>query len=66
MYAALVLVAHAASVHTSMTVLATTVYLWARVAHIASFTFAIPWVRTIAFSVGWACQMAIAWAILGR
>jgi uncharacterized MAPEG superfamily protein len=65
-FATLVLTAHALGVHTEATALAAAAYLWARVAHALSFTFAIPWVRTLAFSTGWACQMAFAWAILAR
>lgn len=63
-FAALVLVAHAAGVSTDATVLATQVYLWARVAHFLAYTFAIPWVRTLSFVVGVFCQLTIAWAIL--
>src|SRR6187397_2889665 len=65
-FAPLVLVAHAAGAFNAVTATASVVYLWARVAHAAAYTFAIPWVRTIAFSVGWACQMALAWAILAH
>lgn len=65
-FAPLVLVAHAFGVSTHATVLAAVIYLWARIAHAGSYTFAIPWVRTIAFAVGWGCQMVFAWAILAR
>jgi uncharacterized MAPEG superfamily protein len=65
-FAPLVLVAHVAGVHTHATVLAASIYLWARVAHAVSYAFAIPWVRTIAFSVGWGCQMVFAWALVCR
>jgi uncharacterized MAPEG superfamily protein len=63
-FAGLTLTAHAVGVHTSSTVIATQVYLWARVAHAVSYGLAIPWVRTVSFSVGWGCQMVLAWAIL--
>ncbi len=65
-FATLVLTAQALGVHTEATALAATAYFWARVAHALSYTFAIPWVRTLAFSAGWACQMAFAWAIFAR
>jgi uncharacterized MAPEG superfamily protein len=65
-FAPLVLVAHAAGLSTSATSLAAVIYLWARVAHAGSYVFAIPWVRTIGFSVGWACQMVFAWALFAR
>jgi uncharacterized MAPEG superfamily protein len=35
------------------------VYFWARVIHFASYTFAIPWVRTLSFVAGFACQVAL-------
>ena len=56
---ALVLVANAAGVSNETTVLACNVYFWARVVHFLSYTFAIPWVRTLAFVVGWGCQVAL-------
>ena len=58
-FAALVLIANAAGVSNGTTVLACQVYFWARVIHFASYSFAIPWVRTLAFVTGFACQAAI-------
>src|SRR5262245_35259348 len=65
-FAPLVLLAHAADAHTPATALAVMIYLAARVAHAVAYTFAIPWVRTIAFTVGWGCQMVFAWALIAR
>lgn len=59
-FAALVLIANAAGVSNSTTVLACELYFWARLVHLLAYTFAIPWVRTIAFVAGFACQIAIA------
>lgn len=56
-FAALVLVANAAGVSNDMTVMAAQVYFWARVVHALSYTFAIPWVRTLAFAAGFVCQV---------
>ena len=58
-FAALVLIANAAGVSNDTTVMAAQVYFWARLIHFASYTFAIPWVRTITFVIGFACQVAI-------
>jgi len=58
-FAALVLIANAAGVSNETTVMACKVYFWARVLHLASYTLAIPWVRTIAFAIGFACQLAL-------
>lgn len=64
-FAALVLVAQLAGVSNDVTVLACKVYLWARVVHLLAYTFAIPWVRTLAFVVGFAAQIALVWQLLG-
>ena len=58
-FAALVLIANAAGVSNDVTVMAAKVYFWARVVHLISYTMAIPWVRTLSFTVGWVCQIAI-------
>lgn len=63
-FAALVLVAHVAGVNNETTALACAIYFWARVVHFAVYTFRIPWVRTLAFVVGFGCQIALAWQIL--
>lgn len=63
-FAALVLVAQDAGVSNSVTAGACVIYFWARVVHLAAYTFAIPWVRTLAFTVGFFCQAAIAWQLL--
>jgi len=58
-FAALVLVADSVGVSNDVTVMACQVYFWARVVHLAAYTFAIPWVRTVAFVVGFGCQAAL-------
>jgi uncharacterized MAPEG superfamily protein len=58
-FAALVLIADAADVSNATTVLACQIYFWARLVHLLSYTFAIPWVRTVSFAAGFACQAAI-------
>jgi uncharacterized MAPEG superfamily protein len=65
-FGALVLVAHVTGAHTPATALAAAVYFGARVAHVGSYVFAIPWVRTIAFTIGWGCQMVFAWVLVSR
>jgi uncharacterized MAPEG superfamily protein len=63
-FAALVLIAHVAGVKGEATALACVIYFWARVVHFAVYTFGIPWVRTLAFVVGFGCQITLAWKIL--
>jgi uncharacterized MAPEG superfamily protein len=63
-FAALVLTAHAAGISNAAIAGSATVYFWARVVHLAAYTFGIPWVRTLAFVVGVGCQLCIAWHVL--
>ena len=63
-FAALVLAAHAAGVSNNATVLACAVYFWARVAHLLAYTFAVPWVRTLAFVVGFGSQVTLFWQFI--
>ncbi len=63
-FAALVLVAQAANVTNATVAGACVVYFWARIAHALAFTFAVPWVRTLAFAVAFFAQAAIAWQLL--
>lgn len=65
-FATLVLVAQAAGISNGAIATASIVYFWARVVHVLAYTFAIPWVRTLAFTVGFFAQAAIAWQILAR
>ena len=62
--AALVLVANAIGISNAATVMASQVYLWARVVHVLSYTARVPWVRTISFVAGFGCQITLAWQIL--
>jgi uncharacterized MAPEG superfamily protein len=59
-FAALVLAAHALGVSTGAIATAAIVYFWARVVHVVAHTLAIPWVRTLAFAVGFFAQATIA------
>jgi len=65
-FATLVLVANAAGISNPAIGTAAMVYFWARVVHLLAYTFAIPWVRTLAFAVGFFAQAVIAWQILAR
>ncbi len=65
-FAVLVLAAVAAGVSNPVIATASMVYFWARVVHALGYTFAVPWVRTLAFTVGFFAQAAIAWQLLVR
>jgi len=58
-FAVLVLIANASGISNDMTVLACEIYFWARLVHLLAYTFAIPWVRTLSFAAGWACQIVL-------
>jgi len=64
-FAALVLAAHAAGVTNDATATACAIYFWARLIHYVVYTFGIPWIRTLAFFVGFLCQLTVAWQLLG-
>jgi uncharacterized MAPEG superfamily protein len=65
-FAALVLAAHAAGVSNAATASACVVYFWARVVHVGAYTAAVPWLRTLAFTVGFFAQATLAWHLLMR
>lgn len=58
-FAALVLMLNAVDVSNSTTVLACNIYFWARFAHLAVYTFGIPWLRTLSFAASWLCIVAL-------
>ncbi|MEO7245960.1 MAG: MAPEG family protein [Rubrivivax sp.] len=62
-FAALVLLAHAMGISGAGIGTAAMVYFWARVVHALAYTFAVPWVRTLSFTVGFFAQAFIAWRL---
>ncbi len=60
-----VLTAHVLNISTPATQTAVVVYFVARLVHFAVYTAGIAVVRTLAFAVGWAAQIAIIASILG-
>ena len=65
-FATLVLVAHAIGLTNPIIAGACAVYFWARVVHALAYTFGVPWVRTLAFAVGFFSQALVAWYLLVR
>jgi uncharacterized MAPEG superfamily protein len=65
-FAPLVLLADVSGITSAAIGTAAIVYFWARVVHAVSYTFAIPWVRTLSFAVGFFAQAVIAWQLLVR
>lgn len=64
-FATLVLVANALHLSSHAIDVSCVVYFWARLLHVVAYTFAIPWVRTLTFVVGFLAQLCIAWHVLG-
>lgn len=60
----LVLAANAMGVSNDAIAQAAVIYFWARVVHAVSYTFCIPWVRTLGFLVGVGAQVTIALQLL--
>ncbi len=58
-FAAAVLVLNAVGISNDATILACTVYFWARLVHYAVYTAGIPWLRTLSYTVGWACNIVL-------
>lgn len=58
-FASLVLIANAAGISNDTTVLACELYFWARLVHLLAYTFAVPFLRTLAFAAGWICQVML-------
>ena len=65
-FAALVLVANALGISNGATVFAASLYFWSRLIHLLAYTFAWPWVRTLAFAGGFAAQAILAWQLVAR
>lgn len=64
LFATVVIVAQAAGATNDATAASAVTFFWARVVHTLSYTFAVPWVRTLAFAVGWAAVLCILAQIL--
>ena len=65
-FATLVLLANVVGLANPIIGTAAIVYFWARVIHAISYTFALPWARTLAFAVGFFAQATVAWQLLVR
>jgi uncharacterized MAPEG superfamily protein len=63
-FAVLVGLLHTTGQSTSVTVLASAVYFWARLVHVLVYAFAIPWVKTAAHVTGFGAILVLAWEVL--
>ncbi len=64
-FAPLVLVVHVSGLGTELTAAAAMVYFYARLVHFVVYTLGVPAARTLAFLVGFACQLILGLTVLG-
>jgi uncharacterized MAPEG superfamily protein len=63
-FAPLAIIVHVLGISTPATAAAALVFFVSRVAHAIIYIMGIPLLRTIAFAIGFFCQMILAWRIL--
>ena len=63
-FAPLVLALQILGISTALTAGASMVYFFVRLVHAILYTFAVPLLRTVAFVIGFGCQMALALTLL--
>jgi uncharacterized MAPEG superfamily protein len=63
-FAALVLVAHATGKLNDMTAFWAMSFFWLRVVHAVVYWFAVPYVRTLAFTLGFVCVGGLFWEVI--
>jgi uncharacterized MAPEG superfamily protein len=63
-FAALVIVAHIAGKADAMTAFWATCYFWLRLIHAVVFWLAIPFVRTLVFTLGFVAVIGIFWELI--
>ena len=63
-FAALVLVAHIAGKSDGMTALWAMGFFWLRLAHAVLYWFAVPYARTIVFTLGYVAVLGLFWEVI--
>jgi uncharacterized MAPEG superfamily protein len=63
-FAALVIVAHLAGKSNEMTAFWATAFFWLRLAHAIVYWLAVPYVRTVVFTLGFICVAGIFWEVI--
>jgi uncharacterized membrane protein YecN with MAPEG domain len=63
-FTALIAVAEFAGISNQTIAFAAALYFWTRLGHYIVLTLGIPYARTLIWTVGWVCQMIIAWQVL--
>ena len=63
-FAALTIINHIANKETSTTVTLVMAFFWLRVIHAVVYWFAVPYVRTISFTLAWLCVVGLFWHVI--
>lgn len=63
-FAALVLIAHVAGKANGMTAFWSASFFWLRVIHAVVYFAAIPYIRTVVFTLGFVCVVGIFWQVI--
>ncbi len=63
MFAAAVLAAHAAAIHSARSAIGAQLYFWGRVAYVPLLVFGVPWLRSLVWSVA-SIGMLLVWSTL--
>ena len=63
-FAALVIVAHLTGKADAMTAFWATSFFWIRLAHAMIYLFAVPYLRTLLFTLGFVCVAGIFWEVI--
>jgi len=63
-FAALVLIIHVANKETPMTATLAAAYFWLRLVHGVVFWLAVPYIRTIVFTLAWLCTAGLFWHVM--
>lgn len=62
-FSSLILTTHVLGISTTVTATAAAIYFWARLSHYLIYSFGIPILRTLSFTVGFGAQAALVLAI---
>lgn len=63
-FAALVIIVHLTNKGNSMTAFWAMGYFWMRVVHAVMAWFGVPYIRTLAFTLGWICVVGMFWEVI--
>ena len=63
-FATLVLIVEVSGIGSGATAFSSMIFFFARIVHVLSYTFAVPYVRTLSFAVSFFAVIGIAWQII--